>query len=241
MCKANGHPYLDAFTSKGAPAPQRAVQGLRAVIAEGSAPIAEGSAAIAEGSAAIADGSAAIADGSTAAIAEAERRALVGFVGLVVYRSGRPAVPLHPARGKPLKITGAMMHAFCRSGQAAAGWLLPTDSCQFPEWVGWTVQAVPAAKQGSYGHCFDTRRNPWSLGEVTSVTQMIFRDMVDNAENLTTYSWRRLCPSMAHPDGPSGLVDGLKRLARKGSLEGGDASATHHHLDLASWWSAVPR
>ena len=32
---------------------------------------------------------------------------------------------------------------------------------------------------------------------MTSVAQLVFRDMMENHQDLTSYSWRRLAPSMA--------------------------------------------
>ena len=132
---------------------------------------------------------------------DARWSALLGswFIGLGVLRYR------HIQRGKPLKITESMMHAICHKGKQKtlrAGFYYAIRSMFLNGW-DWTApwleafQSLFPAKQSTCGLCFDSRGSPWSLHEVTSVAQLVFRDMFENHQDLTSYSWRRLAPSMA--------------------------------------------
>ena len=46
--------------------------------------------------------------------------------------------------------------------------------------------------------CFDRRGTPWNIAEVQHLCQSIFAAFLDNAEQLTTYSWRRMLPTVGH-------------------------------------------
>ncbi|CAE7417062.1 clpC [Symbiodinium sp. CCMP2592] len=84
----------------------------------------------------------------------------------------------HLRRSEVLRITGSTVHAFCNKGKAPPA-------------------ALPKGRRSQCGLCFDARGFSWSLRESTLAVQAAFTDVVANPEELTSYSWRRLGPSVA--------------------------------------------
>ena len=58
-------------------------------------------------------------------------------------------------------------------------------------------KALSPVAQKSSGICFDSG-TPWDIAEVQHLCQSIFAEFLDNPEQLTTYSWRRMLPTVGH-------------------------------------------
>ena len=182
--------------SKGNQAPQRAVQGLRWFSDAGqlgwvlptNAPLRAGRVAKPNQATTVSPlmvepDSGFVAQGRHSLVSPAWLR-FIRF-GVLRYR--------HVQRGKPLKMTGSMMHAFCYKGKQktlrAGFYTTPSrpPSSTIGRRRGWKRSSHCPAKQSTCRLCFDYRGSPWSLHEVTLVAQMVFRDMIENHQDLTSY------------------------------------------------------
>ena len=111
----------------------------------------------------------------------------------------------HLRRSTVRRISPLVFHGHCRKGKqrhARGGfdWCAPAE---FASGFNWTVDWLKAWKalspvaQKSAGICFDRRGTPWNIAEV-HLCQSIFAEFLDNTEQLTTYSWRRMLPTVGH-------------------------------------------
>ena len=112
----------------------------------------------------------------------------------------------HLRRSTVRRISPLVFHGHCRKGKqrhARGGfdWCAPAE---FASGFNWTVDWLKAWKalspvaQKSAGICFDRRGTPWNIAEVQHLCQSIFAEFLDNTEQLTTYSWRRMLPTVGH-------------------------------------------
>ena len=112
----------------------------------------------------------------------------------------------HLRRSTVRRISPLVFHGHCRKGKqrhARGGfdWCAPAE---FASTFNWTVEWLKAWKalspvaQKSAGICFDGRGTPWNIAEVQHLCQSIFAEFLDNTEQLTTYSWRRMLPTVGH-------------------------------------------
>ncbi|CAE7745577.1 clpC [Symbiodinium sp. CCMP2592] len=107
----------------------------------------------------------------------------------------------HLARSFPVCVTQSTAHFFCSRGKQAhsrAGfrWAAPSHfSCGFAWAEAWVefYGSLPAAARKRCGICFDAAGRPWELRQVTLLTQEIFSGL---EPPVTTYSWRRVAPSV---------------------------------------------
>ncbi|CAE7752814.1 unnamed protein product [Symbiodinium sp. CCMP2592] len=111
----------------------------------------------------------------------------------------------HLRRSEVLRITGSTVHAFCnkgKQGRLRQGFYFAIPAAFASGW-NWTepwkeaFEALPKGRRSQCGLCFDARGFSWSLRESTLAVQAAFTDVVANPEELTSYSWRRLGPSVA--------------------------------------------
>ena len=97
-----------------------------------------------------------------------------------------------------------MLHAWCSQGKQAHSrsgfaWSAPSEFSNGFPWaqrVLDAIQALPTAKQADCGIVFDGDGNPWAISEVQKKAQLLFEGHVDDARNITTYSWRRVGPTI---------------------------------------------
>ena len=53
------------------------------------------------------------------------------------------------------------------------------------------------SKHRTSGYCFNAKGKPWAIKEVQAVMQAELATVVDNATEMSTYSWRRTGPTFA--------------------------------------------
>ena len=58
-------------------------------------------------------------------------------------------------------------------------------------------RTLAPARQRLAGLCFSDEGRPWTILEVQETMQQEMSVFLDNPEDLTTYSWRRLAPTVA--------------------------------------------
>ena len=99
-----------------------------------------------------------------------------------------------------------VFHGHCRKGKqrhARGGfdWCAPAEFASGFNWTSeWLKEwkALSPVAQKSSGICFDRRGTPWNIAEAQRLCQSIFAEFLDNPEQLTTYSWRRMLPTVSH-------------------------------------------
>ena len=103
-----------------------------------------------------------------------------------------PSRYAHLRRTDVLRITESTVYAFCGKGKQRRN----RSGFYFciPAWRR-AFEALPPA-QGQCGLCFDSNGFSWSLRESTLAVQAVFAESSDNAAELTSYSWRRILPSL---------------------------------------------
>ena len=113
----------------------------------------------------------------------------------------------HLSRSMPTKISHSTIHFRCLQGKQSVTreegfyWSCPAAfTTGWPWAMKWLafVQALPATKQGEPGLCKNMHGDHFSIQECQVTAQEIFRGCIDQEAALTTYSWRRLFPTIAH-------------------------------------------
>ena len=112
----------------------------------------------------------------------------------------------HLARTTPRKITLGFLHAHCGRGkqrQLRTGFdlAIPGTFTTGWNWLEPWLQAwqqLPESARAKCGLCFHPDGQAWSLSEVQTVTQSCFAGKVEGASTMTSYSWRRLAPTVGH-------------------------------------------
>lgn len=112
----------------------------------------------------------------------------------------------HIERAQPRKVTLSFLHAHCPKGKQRrlrSGFDLAIPGQLTCEWVwldpwlkAW--KELPSEHQQQVGLCFHPDGRNWSLEEVQAETQASFQGHIDGYDNLTSYSWRRLGPTVGH-------------------------------------------
>eukprot|EP00434_Breviolum_minutum_P039089 symbB.v1.2.034695.t1/scaffold4526.1/size39880/1 len=95
----------------------------------------------------------------------------------------------HCPRGKQRRLRGGF--DFCIPATFTSGW----------NWTGpWLElwKELPVEKKGRCGLCFDSHGVAWDLTEVHQQARLCFRNQVETPELMTSYSWRRLMPTVGH-------------------------------------------
>ena len=106
----------------------------------------------------------------------------------------------HLQRSQILRVSECRVHCFCPKGKQKklrTGFYFCMPSIFLSGWdwaAAWREQfeQLPPRAREKCGLCFDPRGGPWSRGESVAATQEVFRDLVANIEELTSYSWRRV-------------------------------------------------
>ena len=112
----------------------------------------------------------------------------------------------HLERSTPRKVTLGFLHAHCSKGKqrrlrSGFDFAIPASfSNSWPwldHWLRWWKQ-LDEDLQKRVGLCFHPEGRAFTLSEVQDATQRCFARQVDNEEQLTSYSWRRLLPTVGH-------------------------------------------
>ena len=119
-------------------------------------------------------------------------------VGVVRHR--------HLERSSPRKWTRSFVHFRCSKGKQRRNrggfdFAIPstfmTGWCWAERWHPlWS--ALPAAAQSKCGICFNAAGQHWPIAESQPAAREVFFNKIEDVNLLTTYSWRRLMPTVAH-------------------------------------------
>ena len=111
----------------------------------------------------------------------------------------------HTARSEPRRLTAAFLHCRCPKGKqkhARDGFDFAVPAC-FSNGFFWAKEVLEAhrtlapARQRVAGLCFSDEGRPWTILEVQETMQSEMAVLLDNPEEITTYSWRRMAPTLA--------------------------------------------
>ena len=113
--------------------------------------------------------------------------------GVLRYKHISRAIPrkisMSTSRGKQRKLRTGF--DFCIPTTFTSGW------CWAGPWLElW--KGVPEEQRGRCGLCFDQHGAGWALTEVHRQARICFRHQVETPELMTSYSWRRLMPTLGH-------------------------------------------
>eukprot|EP00435_Cladocopium_sp_Y103_P038949 s935_g10.t1 len=112
---------------------------------------------------------------------------------------------VHITRSEPRKLTASFLHCRCQKGkqqQLREGFDFAIPAHFLTGWY-WAKEVVEAwrslapSRQRAAGLCFSEEGRPWTIKEVQESMQVEMGVLVDNPEDLTTYSWRRVAPTIA--------------------------------------------
>eukprot|EP00435_Cladocopium_sp_Y103_P075206 s702_g55.t1 len=113
---------------------------------------------------------------------------------------------MHVQRAEPRRLTLSFLHCHCQKGkqrQLREGFDFAVPSTfrtGFP-WAQYVLddyKGLSFSKQRNCGLCFNAEGQAWAIQEIQRVMQEEFASIVDNAEEMTTYSWRRVSPTLGH-------------------------------------------
>ena len=111
----------------------------------------------------------------------------------------------HITRSEPRRLTQAFLHCRCLKGKQRQNrdgfdYAIPATFSNGFFWGKEVIEAfrtLAPLRQRSCGLCFSDEGRPWQIGEIQETMQAEMAVMVDNAEEITTYSWRRVGPTVA--------------------------------------------
>eukprot|EP00435_Cladocopium_sp_Y103_P030945 s870_g7.t1 len=112
----------------------------------------------------------------------------------------------HVSLSTPVKLTLSTIHARCAKGKQVANrhgfdWAAPARFTSDFAWAeAWLqdFQKLPVAVATKAGFCFDNQGNPYSIKDIQAAARDLFQGLVEPLEGLTTYSFRRLMPTVGH-------------------------------------------
>ena len=121
---------------------------------------------------------------------------LVG-VGVLRYR--------HIQRAQMVRLSRSTLYCHCPRGKQASkrdgfDFSIPsqfTDGWPWAEYVVAYRNQLPEAQRDVGGLCFNTEGCAWDISEVQATCREWFQDVVTDVADLSTYSWRRLMPTVA--------------------------------------------
>ena len=112
----------------------------------------------------------------------------------------------HLERSSPRKMTRGFVHFRCSKGKQRRNrggfdYAVPSTFmsgwCWAEKWHPLWLQLSEDTQKRS-GVCFNAVGHPWPIGETQRLAQEVFFGKVEDVHLLTTYSWRRLMPTVAH-------------------------------------------
>ncbi len=163
----------------------------------------------------------------------------------------------HLSRSLPRRITLAYVHLHCSRGKqrrlrSGFDWAVPGTLTTGFKWCDhWLTawKALPAERRGRTGLSFEvTSGHPFGLKEMQQLTQQCFHGALVNPQHLTSYSWRRLAPSVGHilhmsPDELSSLGDWQDRSQQNAqsamAIHYSDAKYSESLKTKAAVWGAM--
>ena len=110
----------------------------------------------------------------------------------------------HLERSTLRKITMSFVHFRCSKGKQRrnrGGFAVPavfTSGWNWSEKWFTLWKTLSLEVQGTCGVCFDAQGIPWPLAESQRLAQEVFFSHVEDIDGLTSYSWRKLMPTVAH-------------------------------------------
>ena len=110
----------------------------------------------------------------------------------------------HIMRARPVKVTPSSFHGFCPKGKQRANrggfsFCIPATFVN-----GWAWGAalfrdyskLTKTKQATSGLCFDAEGTAFTLKYVNDLNREVFEHLVQNTDDLSSYSWRRAGPTV---------------------------------------------
>ena len=118
-------------------------------------------------------------------------------VGVLRYR--------HVQRAQMVRLSRSTMYCHCPKGKQASkrdgfDFSIPsqfTDGWPWAEHVVALRNQLPEAQRDEGGLCFNREGRAWDISEVQAAGRELFQDLVTDVADLSTYSWRRLMPTVA--------------------------------------------
>ena len=112
----------------------------------------------------------------------------------------------HLERSTARKLTMSFAHFRCSKGKqrrnrGGSDYAVPSTFLSGWNWAErWHKlwMALPTDVQGRSGICFSAAGQPWPIAETQRMAQDVFFGQVEDIALLTSYSWRRLLPTVAH-------------------------------------------
>ena len=110
----------------------------------------------------------------------------------------------HLVRSEPMRLSRSTLHMFCDKGKQASKrsgfeWCVPATFSTGFGWAAALLEAkrkLPAAVRDTAGLVFNEEGAPWALSECQNACQALFSGHIADTEALTSYSWRRLGPTI---------------------------------------------
>jgi hypothetical protein len=110
----------------------------------------------------------------------------------------------HIMRARPVKVTPSSFHGFCPKGKQRANrggfsFCIPATFVNGWAWGSALFRDysnLDKAKQATSGLCFDAEGTAFSLKYVNDLNREVFEHLVQNTEDLSSYSWRRAGPTV---------------------------------------------
>ena len=151
----------------------------------------------------------------------------------------------HIKRSTPMKLTSSTLHAWCHKGKqknmrGGFKWSAPASFISRPTF-NWAKKfldewkKVPAVKRNKVGMAFDTEKfAPLTNKACIDMARTAMGPLVTNEEELSTYSWRRVMPTLglaAHFSGTEMMALGDWQDKSMGGKEVSDAKMPLHYSD----------
>ena len=110
----------------------------------------------------------------------------------------------HIMRSRPVKVTPCSFHGYCPKGKQKAnrgGFSFSIPATFINGWAWGSAlfrdySSLDKAKQASSGLCFDAEGTAYTLKYVNELNREVFEHLVQNTEDLSSYSWRRAAPTV---------------------------------------------
>ena len=110
----------------------------------------------------------------------------------------------HIMRARPVKVTPCSFHGYCPKGKQKANragfsFCIPATFVNGWAWGSALFRdysSLGKTKQATSGLCFDAEGTAFSLKFVNELNREVFEHLVQNTEDLLSYSWRRAGPTV---------------------------------------------
>ena len=110
----------------------------------------------------------------------------------------------HIMRARPVKVTPCSFHGYCPKGKQKANrggfsFCIPATFVNGWAWGSALFRdysSLGKAKQATSGLCFDAEGTAYTLKFVNELNREVFEHLVQNTEDLSSYSWRRAGPTV---------------------------------------------